>query len=75
LPHTVQGGTLTRSSQGTAVSETKEFRKEFITEVVDRSACNTIATEIVCYRGDSSNPRWTDSEPGWCGYILIAENN
>ncbi|KAJ8585540.1 hypothetical protein M405DRAFT_705987, partial [Rhizopogon salebrosus TDB-379] len=50
--------------KGTAVSETKEFRKEFITEVVDRSACNTIATEIVCYRGDSSNPRWTDSEPG-----------
>ncbi|OJA20126.1 hypothetical protein AZE42_04099 [Rhizopogon vesiculosus] len=50
--------------KGTAVSETKEFRKEFITEVVDRSACNMIATEVVCYRGDSSDPRWTDSEPG-----------
>ncbi|KAG2129869.1 uncharacterized protein EDB93DRAFT_1095170 [Suillus bovinus] len=50
-------------AKGTAVSETKEFSKSFITEVVDRSACNMIATEIVCYRGDNPNPRWTDSEP------------
>jgi len=50
--------------KGTAVSETKEFRKDFITEVVDRSACNMIATEVVCYRGDSLDPRWTDTEPG-----------
>jgi hypothetical protein len=54
--------------QGTAVSETKEFRKDFITEVVDRSGCNMIATEVVCYRGDSPDPRWTDSEPGTWGY-------
>ncbi|KAG1846570.1 hypothetical protein DFJ58DRAFT_705635 [Suillus subalutaceus] len=51
-------------TKGTAVSETKEFSKNFITEVVDRSACDMITTEIVCYRGDSPNPRWTDSEPG-----------
>jgi hypothetical protein len=51
-------------TKGTAVSETKEFSKNFITEVVDRSACDMITTEIVCYRGDSSDPRWTDSEPG-----------
>ncbi|KAG2347369.1 hypothetical protein BDR05DRAFT_876763 [Suillus weaverae] len=51
-------------TKGTAVSETKEFSKNFITEVVDRSACDVITTEIVCYRGDSPNPRWTDSEPG-----------
>ncbi|KAG1792831.1 uncharacterized protein HD556DRAFT_1432493 [Suillus plorans] len=51
-------------TKGTAVSETKEFSKSFITEVVDRSACNMITTEIICYRGDSPNPRWTDLEPG-----------
>ncbi|KAG2153166.1 hypothetical protein DEU56DRAFT_868614 [Suillus clintonianus] len=51
-------------TKGTVVSETKEFRKDFITEVVDRSACGMITTEIVCYRGESPNPRWTDSEPG-----------
>ncbi|KAG1734631.1 hypothetical protein EDB19DRAFT_1896424 [Suillus lakei] len=51
-------------TKGIAVSETKEFRKDFITEVVDRSACDMITTEIVCYRGNSPNPRWTDSEPG-----------
>ncbi|KAG2073742.1 hypothetical protein BDR04DRAFT_1127075 [Suillus decipiens] len=51
-------------TKGTVVSETKEFSKNFITEVVDRSGCDMITTEIVCYRGDSPNPRWTDSEPG-----------
>lgn len=51
-------------TKGTVVSEAKEFSKNFITEVVDRSACDMITTEIVCYRGNSSNPRWTDSEPG-----------
>ncbi|KAG6369907.1 hypothetical protein JVT61DRAFT_13374 [Boletus reticuloceps] len=50
--------------KGTAVSETKDFRKDFITECAERTSCDTIATEIVCYRGDASNPRWTDSEPG-----------
>lgn len=60
---------LIRTLQGTAVSETKEFSKNFITEVVDRSACDMITTEIVCYRGGSSNPRWTDSEPGACEYF------
>ncbi|KAG1878471.1 hypothetical protein C8R48DRAFT_768032 [Suillus tomentosus] len=37
-------------TKGTAVSETKEFSKSFITEVVDRSACNMITTEVICYR-------------------------
>jgi hypothetical protein len=55
--------------QGTVVSETKEFRKEFTTEVVDRSACNVIATEVVCYKGNSPEPCWTDSEPGECKYL------
>ncbi|KAF8132021.1 hypothetical protein EV363DRAFT_1583618 [Boletus edulis] len=50
--------------KGTVVSETKDFRKDFITECAERTSCDTIATEIVCYRGDASNPRWTDSEPG-----------
>ncbi|KIJ66157.1 hypothetical protein HYDPIDRAFT_174829 [Hydnomerulius pinastri MD-312] len=51
-------------NKGTAVSEAKEFRKDFITECAERTSCDTIATEIVCYRGHSTNPRWTDSEPG-----------
>lgn len=50
--------------KGTTVSEAKEFRKDFITECAERTSCDTIATEIVCYRGNASNPRWTDSEPG-----------
>ncbi|KAG6371758.1 hypothetical protein JVT61DRAFT_9110 [Boletus reticuloceps] len=50
--------------KGTAVSETKDFRKDFITECAERTSCDTITTKIVCYRGDASNPRWTDSEPG-----------
>jgi len=50
--------------QGTAVSEIKEFRKDFMTECAERTSCDMIATEIVCYRGDVTGPRWTDSEPG-----------
>jgi len=50
--------------KGTVVSEAKEFRKDFVTECAERTSCDTIATEIVCYRGNASNPRWTDSEPG-----------
>ncbi|KIK16840.1 hypothetical protein PISMIDRAFT_250101 [Pisolithus microcarpus 441] len=50
--------------KGIAVSETKEFRKDFIVECAERNTCDTIATEIVCYRGNSPNPRWADSEPG-----------
>lgn len=50
--------------KGTAVSETKEFRKDFIVECAERNTSETIAAEIVCYRGHSQNPRWTDSEPG-----------
>jgi hypothetical protein len=46
------------------VSEAKEFRKDFVTECAERTSCDTIATEIVCYRGNASNPRWMDSEPG-----------
>lgn len=49
--------------KGIAVSETKEFRKDFIVECAERNTCDTIATEIVCYRGNSRNPRWADSEP------------
>ncbi|KAH7883409.1 hypothetical protein F5I97DRAFT_1939180 [Phlebopus sp. FC_14] len=51
-------------TKGTTVSEMKEFKKDFITECAERSSCETIATEIVCYRGSSPNPRWADSEPG-----------
>ncbi|KAI6046254.1 hypothetical protein EDC04DRAFT_2598079 [Pisolithus marmoratus] len=48
---------------GVLVSETKEFRKIFIVECAERNICDTIAMEIVCYRGNSQNPRWADSEP------------
>jgi len=49
--------------KGTKVSDTMEFRRDFVTECAEGSSCNTIATEIVCYRGNASNPRWMDSEP------------
>ncbi|KAI6043467.1 hypothetical protein EDC04DRAFT_3057215 [Pisolithus marmoratus] len=50
--------------KGALVSETKEFRKFFIVECPERNICDTIAMEILCYRGNSPNPRWADSEPG-----------
>ncbi|KAH7912713.1 hypothetical protein BJ138DRAFT_1228277 [Hygrophoropsis aurantiaca] len=51
-------------TKGTKISESKEFRKDFITEGAQKSTCDSIATEIVCYRGDDTNPRWADTEPG-----------
>ncbi|KAG6332938.1 hypothetical protein ID866_6154 [Astraeus odoratus] len=48
---------------GTTISETKEFRKDYIVECAERTTCDTVATEIVCYRGDSLNPQWADLEP------------
>lgn len=54
------------------VSETKEFRKDFVTECAEGAPCNSIATEIVCYRGNVSNPRWMDSEPGrWMFWVIV----
>ncbi|EGN92781.1 hypothetical protein SERLA73DRAFT_116909 [Serpula lacrymans var. lacrymans S7.3] len=50
-------------TKGTRVSESKEFRKAFITESTEVTSCNNIATEIVCYRGEALSPRWTDTEP------------
>ncbi|KAI9567190.1 hypothetical protein HD554DRAFT_2109591 [Boletus coccyginus] len=51
-------------NKGTAVSETEEFRKDFMMECAAGTSYDMVATEIVCYRGDASSPRWTDLEPG-----------
>lgn len=33
-------------------------------EVSDTRALNTIACDVVCYRGKEKSPRWMDLEPG-----------
>jgi hypothetical protein len=47
------------SSQGTKVSEEKEVRKHYFQESIDFHIINA---EIVCYRGDDSDPQWMDIE-------------
>ncbi|KAF9262594.1 hypothetical protein L218DRAFT_980444 [Marasmius fiardii PR-910] len=47
----------------TRIAETKEFRQPFVLERETRSQLRGISVEILSYRGDDVNPRWTDVEP------------
>ncbi|KAH7929509.1 hypothetical protein BV22DRAFT_1080676 [Leucogyrophana mollusca] len=62
-------------TKGTRISESKEFRKEFITECAEKSTCDSIATEIVCYRGDNPDPKWTDTDPGMFSNLCTVHAN
>ena len=44
--------------------EDKEFRRDFFREEKDVASCNSIASNITCYRGDNQNPEWMDIESG-----------
>lgn len=46
------------------MTEEKEFRRDFCSETLERSACDNIVIEIVNYRGTSTKPKWMDSEHG-----------
>ncbi|TFK64289.1 hypothetical protein BDN72DRAFT_881586 [Pluteus cervinus] len=49
--------------KGTRVTEDKEFREEFYQEAIDLTGFKSVSTDILCYRGQSSEPKWLDSEP------------
>ena len=53
---------LTVAVQGTKVAETKEFESALCKEM--HKPMETIVTNIVCYRGNQTDPRWMDEEPG-----------
>ncbi|KAH9933533.1 hypothetical protein B0H21DRAFT_699461 [Amylocystis lapponica] len=54
---------LRRAHQGTRVSEETLFTRAFNMESKGLVSSRTISMEILCYKGDSPNPQWTDSEP------------
>jgi len=49
--------------QNTRVSETQEFRRGYTKLKSDRSELSHVKIPIICYRGQSQEPRWTDLEP------------
>ena len=50
--------------QGTRVSRDREFSWVFVRECNRQAETTTASCEIVCYVGDSANPRWIDTETG-----------
>jgi hypothetical protein len=58
--------------QNTQVSETKEFRKSFWHENRRIDAFESqLEIDILCYRGSSPNPAWTDVDPGRLLFYLL----
>ena len=51
-------------SQGTQVTETKEFRRSFTRISKNINELRSIKTSIACYRGSDIQPEWVDVEPG-----------
>ncbi|KAI5999139.1 hypothetical protein EDD15DRAFT_2386458 [Pisolithus albus] len=48
----------------TKVSETKEFRRSYNRTSTNRSDFRYLADPILCYKGSSPRPRWTDVDAG-----------
>ncbi|KAI6142556.1 hypothetical protein EDD17DRAFT_1796309 [Pisolithus thermaeus] len=48
----------------TKVSETKEFRRSYHRNSTNRSDFGYLADPILCYKGSSPHPRWTDVDAG-----------
>ncbi|KAI6010985.1 hypothetical protein BKA83DRAFT_4312814 [Pisolithus microcarpus] len=48
----------------TKVSETKEFRRSYNRTSTNRSDFGYLADPILCYKGSSPHPRWTDVDAG-----------
>jgi len=49
-------------SQGTQVSELREFRRSFSFSKKSRAACASHSVNISCYKGDLQEPKWMDTE-------------
>ncbi|KAI6169022.1 hypothetical protein EDD17DRAFT_457860 [Pisolithus thermaeus] len=59
----------------TEVSETKEFRRSYNRTSTDRSDFGDVAVRILCYKGSSPHPRWTDVDAGSYSTLCnIADN-
>ena len=46
------------------MKENEELRQQFYVEAMQPKALSNISSEIVCYRGDRKDAKWTDLEPG-----------
>ncbi|KIK15003.1 hypothetical protein PISMIDRAFT_641667 [Pisolithus microcarpus 441] len=68
--HDVDGSQHLRNSfsiilpKDTEVSETKEFRRSYYRKSINRSDFGNLADRILCYKGGSPHPRWTDVDAG-----------
>ncbi|PBK65412.1 hypothetical protein ARMSODRAFT_891913 [Armillaria solidipes] len=45
------------------VSKTQEFRRSFSRRYRNLSDLNSVRSDILCYHGHKSDPRWVDTEP------------
>jgi hypothetical protein len=66
-------------SQGTQVSELREFRRTFYQHMKSRNECNSFSVDIICYKGALKEPQWRDIEPCmtvhcYCRLKLISSN-
>ncbi len=46
------------------VSKTQEFRESFSRRYRNLSDLNSVRSDILCYHGHKSDPRWINTEPG-----------
>ncbi|KAI6017318.1 hypothetical protein BKA83DRAFT_4326647 [Pisolithus microcarpus] len=75
--HDVDGSQHLRNSfsiilpKDTEVSETKEFRRSYYRKSINRSDFGNLADRILCYKGGSPHPRWTDVDAGAGSYSTL----
>ncbi|KZT00544.1 uncharacterized protein LAESUDRAFT_688021 [Laetiporus sulphureus 93-53] len=50
-------------NKGTRVSEKKEFSQNLVFDARNPLELGKVQTDIICYRGNSRNPRWLDVDP------------
>ena len=48
----------------TRVSETTEFRRSYSRSSFTKSSFEGVIDPILCYKGTSAQPRWTDEDAG-----------
>ncbi|PPQ99006.1 hypothetical protein CVT24_003488 [Panaeolus cyanescens] len=61
--------------RNTQVSETKEFRRPFITVGKDVASLQQVKSTIRCYRGQHDNPMWVSDEPDKFSIMCTIEAN
>ena len=55
------------------MTKTQEFRDSFKRVYQNLSDINSVQSEIVCYHGHKSDPRWVDTEPGATAVVVRAQ--